>query len=137
MRNQSANHNQNKAQLKDGRRSANTNGTTQIHGLAHRCAGELMKAAESPLETTECEVKVESRADLRGESSDSDPPGSPQLHSDCWITLTPAFSKCNFLNFPPLCLKKYLNPVFVFLSSVPCSDKKSNSLTFSFFTLPF
>lgn len=86
MRNRSAEttHNQNKLQLKDRRRGANTNDTTQMHSLAHRCTGELMKVAESPLETTECEVKVESRAELRGESSDSDPPGSPELHSD-WL----------------------------------------------------
>lgn len=53
-----------------------------MHSLAHRRTGELMKAAESPLETTE--VKVESRAELRGESSDSDPPGSTELRSD-WL----------------------------------------------------
>lgn len=80
MRNRSAEttHNQIKVQLKD------TNGTAQMHSLAHRCAGELMKVAESPLETIECEVKVESRAELRGESSDSDPSGSAELHSD-WL----------------------------------------------------
>lgn len=58
--------------------------------------------------------------------------GAPlRLAYSCWITpiFTPAFSKCNFLNFPPLCLEKGLNPFFVFLSCLLCSGKKSNSLS--------